>query len=62
MWDTRYGELAALRLAEDRAAAEQVTALAVSAGPGLWPWLRRAVGARLVAWGERLLAPAPATR
>lgn len=50
MWDPRYGEQAALRLAEARADAP-----ARRSRPHR---VRRAVGGRLVSWGERLLAPA----
>lgn len=58
MWDPRYGELATMRLAADRAAAtrDQNPDETTRSRRGR---VRRALGARLVSWGERLLAPAP---
>jgi hypothetical protein len=50
MWDPRYGDQAALHLAEARAAAPARRSSSHR--------VRRAVGGRLVSWGERLLAPA----
>ena len=56
MWDPRYGELATMRLAADRlASAERARC---EAGSRSRHPVRRALGARLVSWGERLLAPA----
>ena len=52
MWDPRYGEVAAQRLAEQQADA--------ATEPGCWSRrartsrVRRAVGRALVRWGERL--------
>ena len=58
MWDPRYGDLAALRLAEAHAEAAQSREVAATSRSGRRTRrLRRAVGARLVSWGERLAAP-----
>jgi hypothetical protein len=60
MWDPRYGELATMRLAADRAAARRQPGAADDAPRPARRRVRRAVGARLVSWGERLLTPAAA--
>jgi len=60
MWDPRYGDLAALRLPDSHAEAARsraAQAAATSRSGRRTGRLRRAVGARLVSWGERLAAP-----